>query len=167
MSKSAKTIPLAKEPQGKDAGSLLSAWSPLRESVFRALWIATVVSNTIVLIDAEVTEGPAVTIVEYRINPKTADEFLQAMKEMRRIRQRDGAIRWNLLRDTADPQRYLESFVTESWGDHLRQHERVTAENREVDQRAQAFHLGPEPPKITHLIAEELPSESTAHKTPV
>src|SRR6267143_4511364 len=45
MSKSAKTIPLAKEPQGKDAGSLLSAWSPLRESVFRALWIATVASN--------------------------------------------------------------------------------------------------------------------------
>jgi hypothetical protein len=48
-------------------------------------------------------------------------------------------------------------FVTESWGDHLRQHERVTAENREVEQRAQAFHLGPESPKITHLIAEEMP----------
>jgi MFS family permease len=111
----------------------------------------------IVLIDAEATEGPAVTIVEFRINPKTADEFLQAMKEMRRIRQRDGAIRWNLLRDTADPRRYLESFVTESWGDHLRQHERVTAENREVEQRAQAFHLGAESPKITHLIAEEMP----------
>src|SRR5258705_13176209 len=45
MSKSAKKIPLAKEPQGKDAGSHLSAWSPLRESVFRALWIASVVSN--------------------------------------------------------------------------------------------------------------------------
>src|SRR2546421_11876745 len=45
MSKSAKKIPLAKEPQGSDAGSLLSAWSPLRESVFRAIWIATVVSN--------------------------------------------------------------------------------------------------------------------------
>src|SRR5260221_12711518 len=45
MSKSAKKIPVAKEPEGKDAGSLASAWSPLRESVFRALWIATVVSN--------------------------------------------------------------------------------------------------------------------------
>ena len=111
----------------------------------------------IVLIDAEVTEGPAITIVEYRINPKTASEFLKAMNEMKRIRQRDGAIRWNLLRDTADPQRYVESFVTESWADHLRQHERVTAENREVEQRAQAFHIGPEPPKITHLIAEEMP----------
>jgi MFS family permease len=110
----------------------------------------------VMMIDTEASEGPAITLVEFRIDPKTAAEFLQAMKEMRRIRQRDGAIRWNLLRDSADPQRYIESFVTESWADHLRQHERVTAENREVEQRAQAFHLGPEPPKITHLIAEEM-----------
>jgi quinol monooxygenase YgiN len=111
----------------------------------------------IVMIDAQPEEGPAITIIEYRIDPKTAEEFLQAMKEMKRIRQRDGAIRWNLLRDTADPERYIESFTTESWADHLRQHERVTAEDREVEQRAQAFNLGPEPPKITHLIAEHLP----------
>jgi quinol monooxygenase YgiN len=109
------------------------------------------------MIDAEPQEGPAITVMEYRIDPKTADEFLQAMKELKRIRQRDGAIRWNLSRDTADPERYIETFVTESWGDHLRQYERVTAENREVEQRAPAFHLGPESPKITHLIADELP----------
>jgi len=111
----------------------------------------------VVLIDAEPTEGPAVTLVEYRIDPNTAEEFLQTMKEMRRIRQRDGAIRWSLLRDTADPQRYIETFVTESWADHLRQHERVTAEDRQVEQRAQAFNLGPQPARITHLIAEQLP----------
>ena len=111
----------------------------------------------IVMIDTEPQEGPAITVMEYRIDPKTADEFLKAMKEMKRIRQRDGAIRWNLSRDTADPERYLETFVTESWGEHLRQHERVTAEDREAEQRAQAFHLGPEPPRITHLIAEQLP----------
>jgi len=111
----------------------------------------------VVLIDTEPTEGPAITVIEYRIDPNTADGFLQAMKEMRRIRQRDGAIRWNLLRDAADPQRYIESFVTESWAEHLRQHVRVTAEDREVEQRAQAFHLGPQPPRITHLIAEQLP----------
>src|SRR5438067_5015667 len=111
----------------------------------------------VMVIDTEASEGPAITLVEYRIDPKTADEFLEAMKEMRRIRQRDGAIRWNLLRDTADPQRYIESFVTESWADHLRQHERVTAEVREAEQRAQSFHLGPNPPKTTHLIAEEMP----------
>ena len=42
---------------------------------------------------------------EFKIDPKTAEEFLQAMKEMKRIGQRDGAIRWNLLRDSADPER--------------------------------------------------------------
>ncbi len=111
----------------------------------------------VMLIDSEATEGPAITSIEYRIDPKTAEEFLRAMKEMKRIRQRDGAIRWNLLRDTADPQRYVEIFVTESWAEHLRQHERVTDADREVERRAQAFHVGARPPKTTHLIAEELP----------
>lgn len=63
-----------------------------------------------------------------------------------------------LLRDTADPERHVETFATESWVEHLRQHERVTAENRAMDQRVQAFHLGPEPPKVTHLIGEEMPN---------
>ncbi|HBB86718.1 MAG TPA: hypothetical protein DC047_03775 [Blastocatellia bacterium] len=43
------------------------------------------------------------------------------------------------------------------YAEHLRQHERVTAEDREAEQRARAFHLGHDPPKITHLIAEQLP----------
>jgi quinol monooxygenase YgiN len=111
----------------------------------------------VMMIDTEGSEGPAITVVEYRIDPRSAEEFLEAMKEMKRIRLRDGAIRWNLSRDAADPQRYVETFVTESWADHLRQHERVTAEDRAVEERAQAFHLGPEPPKTTHLIGEELP----------
>jgi MFS family permease len=111
----------------------------------------------VMLIDTDANEGPAITSIEYRIDPKAAEEFLQAMKEMKRIRQRDGAIRWNLLRDSADPQRYVEIFVTESWAEHLRQHERITAEDQEAERRAQAFHVGAQPPKITHLIGEQLP----------
>src|SRR5258708_39735064 len=46
MAKSAKKTTLAKELQPRaESGRLASAWSPLRESVFRTLWIATVVSN--------------------------------------------------------------------------------------------------------------------------
>ena len=111
----------------------------------------------VVVIDANAEEGPAITSIEYRIDPKTAEEFLQAIKELKRIRLRDGAIRWNLLRDSADIERYLEIFVTESWGEHLRQHERITAQDRELEGRVQAFHLGATPPRITHFIAEELP----------
>ncbi len=111
----------------------------------------------VVVIDTNTDEGPAITSIEYKIDPKTAEEFLEVMKEMKRIRLRDGAIRWNLLRDSADQERYLEIFVTESWGEHLRQHERVTAEDRKAEERVQAFHVGARPPRITHFIAEELP----------
>ena len=111
----------------------------------------------VMLIDIDTAEGPAITSVEYLIDPNTAEDFLEAMKEMRRMRLRDGAIRWNVLRDSADPERYLEVFVTESWGEHLRQHERVTSRDREVEQRVQSLHLGSKPPKTTHLIAEQLP----------
>jgi quinol monooxygenase YgiN len=108
-------------------------------------------------IETDTSDGPAITSVEYRIDPKTAEGFLAALKDLKRIRLRDGAIRWNVLRDSADPERYLEIFVTESWGEHLRQHERITADDSKVEQRVQAFHVGTRPPKITHLIAEELP----------
>ena len=33
----------------------------------------------------------------------------------------------------------------------------LTTEDREVERRSWAFHLGSQPPKITHLIAEQLP----------
>jgi len=33
----------------------------------------------------------------------------------------------------------------------------LTTEDREVERRAWAFHLGAQPPKVTHLIAEQLP----------
>ncbi len=46
MARSAKKMTLAKELRPEEESDrLASAWSPLRESVFRALWIATVVSN--------------------------------------------------------------------------------------------------------------------------
>lgn len=108
-------------------------------------------------IETDTSDGPAITSIEYRIDPKTAEDFLEALKDLRRIRLRDGAIRWNVLRDSADPERYLEIFVTESWGEHLRQHERITAADRKVEQRVFAFHVGARPPRITHFIAEELP----------
>ena len=111
----------------------------------------------VMMIDTQPSEGPAITVVEYRIDPKDAAEFLKIMKLMKRLRQRDGAIRWNISRDTADPERYVETFVTESWADHLRQHERVTAETRKIEERVRSLHLGPGPPKTTHLIAEEIP----------
>lgn len=68
------------------------------------------------------------------------------------VRRRDGAIQWGLFHDTADPWRQVETFVVDSWADHLRQPERGTVADREIEARARAFHVGEAPPQISHLI---------------
>jgi hypothetical protein len=95
-----------------------------------------------------------VVVVEYRIDPATAPAFRDAMEALRRMRLRDGAVRWSLLHDAAVPERYLETFTTPTWADHLRQHARVTAADREVEERARAFHLGDSPPAVSHLLGQ-------------
>lgn len=100
-------------------------------------------------------EGPPVLVsVEYRIDPARAAEFRQAMRDVRNHRLRDGAIRWELFADTALPERFVETFVVESWVEHLRQHERITVSDHDIHERARSFHIGAEPPKVSHLIAE-------------
>lgn len=98
--------------------------------------------------------GPVLITVEYRIDPARAEEFAKVMNEVKRTRLRDGAIRWNLFRDTEEKGKYLETFVVESWLEHLRQHERITAYDSDLLDMARNFHLGEKPPLVSHLIAE-------------
>jgi len=107
------------------------------------------------LSDIHHERGPVLVTVEYFIDPLHAKQFAHAMQAVRQIRRRDGAVRWGLYEDATVRGRYLETFVVESWAEHLRQHERVTVSDRGMEARAQAFHLGPEPPKVTHLIAAQ------------
>ena len=105
-----------------------------------------------VLSPPEPDHGPVLVTVEYRVDPKNSREFAEAMRDVGRSRKRDGAIQWGLFRDTADPWRQVETFVVESWAEHLRQHERVTVADREVETLARAFHVGEAPPQTSHLI---------------
>jgi len=97
--------------------------------------------------------GPVMVSVEYEINPAQSKEFRNAMKALRTIRLRDGAIFWGLFSDSANPARFVEYFMVESWSEHLRQHVRVTAEDSPAFERARQFHLGATPPTVSHEIA--------------
>lgn len=103
--------------------------------------------------EPELEAGPVLVTVEYRIRPENVGRFLKGMRSVRRMRLRDGAVFWQVFRDTDDPQRFVEHFVAESWAEHLRQHARVTVADQDVEQRIRALHEGPEPPKVTHYIA--------------
>ena len=102
--------------------------------------------------EPEAEQGPVLVTVEYRIDPQRTAEFASAMLELGRFRRRDGAVDWGLFEDVAEPGRYLETFVVESWGEHLRQHERATVADRQIWEHANSFHIGDGPPPVSHLL---------------
>ncbi len=97
--------------------------------------------------------GPVLVMIEYDVEAAHAGAFSTAMHELGRIRRRDGAIRWGLYQDAADPSRHVESFMVENWAEHLRQHERSTIADREVQEEAWRFHRGAELPTVHHWLA--------------
>ena len=98
--------------------------------------------------------GPVLVTVEYRIRPQNRAAFLKAIARLEHQRRRDGAYAWGVFEDAAEEGRILETFLVESWMEHLRQHERVTNADRIVQEAVQRFHVHGNP-KVTHFIAAE------------
>jgi MFS family permease/quinol monooxygenase YgiN len=92
--------------------------------------------------------------IEYRIDPARGEEFRALMQESRRSRLRQGALAWELLRDVTEPGRYVEQITDESWTEHLRRFDRVTAGDVALRDRKLAFHLGETPPVVTRFVLE-------------
>jgi MFS family permease len=106
----------------------------------------------VTVMDPEPDDGPVLVLVRYRVDPSRTEEFASAMRAMRRVRRRDGAYRWGLFEDVADPSCFVETYVVRSWAEHLRQHERFTAEDLAVRDRVRSFHIGDDPPAVSHFI---------------
>ncbi len=97
--------------------------------------------------------GPVMVTVEYQVDPTQVRQFFEAMTELESERRRDGAFTWGLFQDAAVPGRVLEYFIEDSWLEHLRHHERVTHADRDLQARIRRFHVGTEPPRVTHYLA--------------
>jgi MFS family permease len=104
------------------------------------------------ILEPKPEQGPVLVTMEYLIDPPRSGQFAQAMRALGVIRRRDGAIRWGLFQDTANPGLFLETFIVETWIEHLRQHERMTVADRSVEDKAFSFHIGSERPHARHLI---------------
>lgn len=110
----------------------------------------------------ELEQGPVLVTVEYRIDPARAGEFQDALRPLGRTRLRDGALRWDVFQDVANPGSTIEVFLVESLVEHLRQHERVTEADRIVQVRVRAFHVGDEEPVVRHLLAGQWSEERSS-----
>ena len=95
-------------------------------------------------------QGPVLVTVEYAVIPGRREDFLEAIHQYSRIRRRDGGYQWGIFDDAEAPDRYLETFLVHTWAEHLRQHDRQTVADRELEQRLSSLITGE--PKVHHMI---------------
>lgn len=96
--------------------------------------------------------GPVLVTVEYRIDAADRAAFHACMRLLGRVRRRDGAVLWGVAEDVASPGVHLEYFVTASWLEHLRQHERITSDDKAVQEQLRALHRGERHPVVRHFV---------------
>ena len=134
------------------AGPIIGIAAPLRNAVRTDLTPSASLGNPGATLELEALDGSVTLTIEYDVAPEDAAAFRAAMTEMRRIRRRDGARRWQLLQDVGDPRRWVESYALPSWTEHLRHHLRATRADAETEARVRAFHRGAEPPQVRRLV---------------
>lgn len=117
-------------------------------------------------VEPQPDDGPVLITVEYHVADGQGDTFIAAMDGLRTIRLRDGATHWDLFCDPANPGRFLETFTVPSWAEHMRQHERVTVADREVEERAYALQAPGSSPVIEHLISARASARSAGGGAP-
>src|SRR5215213_2337256 len=134
------------------AGVVLARRWPLAESAHSDLTPAGAWSDPNVDIEPRPDDGPVLITVEYEVEPEQAERFVVAMQELSRIRRRDGAYRWGLYADLERLGSYLETFLVDSWSEHLRQHGRLTVADLEVTRLTSSFHRGEGSPVVRHML---------------
>jgi MFS family permease len=105
-----------------------------------------------VALDLRGRSGPVAVLIEYTIREEDTRAFLDAMAERRRIRLRDGARQWELLRDTERPERWIESYHVPTWNDYVRHNQRRTQADAGNTDRIRALHCGSEPPRVQRMV---------------
>jgi MFS family permease len=111
-------------------------------------------------LDVQPQSGPIMVMVDYEIAQEDVPAFLAVMTLRRRIRRRDGAQQWALLRDLENPDIWTETYHVPTWTDYVRHNERRTQADAEVHEKLLALHKGPGRPHVHRMIERQtVPSE--------
>ncbi len=102
--------------------------------------------------------GPIAITIEHRIAEGDIADFLAIMQERRRLRMRDGAYNWTLLRDLEDPQLWEERFRVPTWLDYVRLQSRRTKADDAHFAALQELSTAPGTPVVRRMIERPLGS---------
>ncbi|WP_370321799.1 MFS transporter [Oricola sp.] len=106
-------------------------------------------------LDLTQRSGPIMIMVDYEIAQEDVQEFLATMTLRRRIRIRDGAQQWALLRDLENPDLWTETYHVPTWVEYIRHNQRRTQSDAEVTEKLLALHKGPTPLHVHRMIERQ------------
>ncbi len=120
-------------------------------------------------LDITPRSGPIVVQIDYEIADADVPEFLALMGERRRIRIRDGARNWALMRDLEKPGRWTETYHTPTWVEYIRHNQRRTQADADNIERLRALHQGEQLPQVHRLIERQAipPDSDVFYKAPI
>jgi MFS family permease len=108
-----------------------------------------------VRLDLRSRSGPIMVMVDYEIAQQDVPAFLQAMADRRRIRIRDGARQWALLRDLENPDIWTETYHVPTWVEYIRHNQRRTRADAEVSEKLLTLHRGQDRPRVHRMIERQ------------
>ena len=117
-----------------------------------ALELVEIGQDPDVALDLTLRSGPVTIEIDYNVDPDRAREFYDLMRQMQRIRKRNGGFGWSLSRDVGDPARWTERYECPTWGDYLRMRGRLTEADREAQALADAYHRSDGAPRIRRRL---------------
>jgi MFS family permease len=144
-------------------GAALGLWVRLPPHVTESLDPLNRFKEPHLELDLQPRSGPIVIEIEYQIAPEDLDEFLQVMSDRKRIRRRDGARHWTLMRDLAHPDLWIENYRSPTWTEYIRHNLRLTHADAAISERLRALHQGPESPRVRRMIERPPTWFATSH----
>ncbi|HET9032940.1 MAG TPA: MFS transporter, partial [Dokdonella sp.] len=133
----------------------LGRWLPLAQTEELNLDLLRLWKEPSTVVPVDARTGPVVITIEYVIAEADVAEFLAAMVERRRVRRRDGARSWRLLRDLADAEIWIERYETPTWLDYVRHNSRMTHHDAAISKRLWALHRGSAEPSVRRRIERQ------------
>ena len=136
-------------------GALAGLYLPLPDSTDRDLNPLNTFTEPALRLDLKQRSGPIMIMVDYEIAQQDVAEFLAVMNARRRIRIRDGAQQWALLRDLENPDVWTETYHVPTWVEYVRHQERRTQADAECYERVLKLHRGKDRPKVHRMIERQ------------
>lgn len=136
------------------ANALLSRPLPLRVGDVEEITQAAPWDELFVTFEPDPEAGPVSVEIAYRIRPGVDREFLDTIGRIRASRRRDGATLWRVYKDLAEPDRYVERFIVESWSTYLHQRARATVADQALEAEIRSFLAEGESARMAHYVAE-------------